>query len=72
MKKIAMFVVVSVVLVCLSGCEAMLQSKPYTPVGFRNCSSDWDCKSGEICTFVKIDTYAVCKGSDAPSDTEVQ
>jgi hypothetical protein len=59
MKKIfvCMFAV-AMMMVLLIGCTV---KNPRIPVGYRTCATDWDCYQGEHCTFVGVDTYAVCK-----------
>jgi hypothetical protein len=58
------------IVICLalvSGCSVLAPKDPMSNgqlalvKNYQFCHSDWDCmREGEICTFVAIDTVAVC------------
>jgi hypothetical protein len=66
MKTIVLCLALGITLVC--GCSAFQVHDPMSREqlakikNYRFCHSDWDCidHDGEICTFVAIDTVAVC------------
>jgi hypothetical protein len=54
-------------LVLIVGCSFFAWKDPSSPEqmnkirGYKLCQTDWDCRGDQICGFVDVDTYLVCK-----------
>jgi hypothetical protein len=57
MKKVIVF---ALCVSSLVGCNAMLQQKPYLPVGAIPCQADYQCPQSYVCGFAGVDQYASC------------
>lgn len=45
----------------LVGCYDTNTTAYKVPQGYNTCRYDYDCADGEYCTFIQVDTYAVCR-----------
>jgi len=48
------------IMIAVAGCHPNPANYSH-PVGYVSCHSDNDCKEGEFCSFVGVDTYPVCR-----------
>ncbi len=61
MKTIVIFAL------ALTACSTFAWKDPASPEqlskikNYHTCQTDFDCKTGQVCSFAYVDTYAVCR-----------